>query len=99
MLRIKDRVNGTNINVGSVYRQWLRDSISSKKTYDVMVKELVSSEGKLLDGGSAISYYLRDRGMQEDNLSHTIRIFLGTRLECAMCHNHPFDKWTQKQFC
>ena len=36
--------------------------------------------------------------MQEDNLSHTIRIFLGTRLECAMCHNHPFDKWSQKQF-
>jgi len=98
MLRIKDRVNGTNINVGSVYRQWLRDSISSKKTYDVMVKELVSSEGKLLDGGSAISYYLRDRGMQEDNLSHTIRIFLGTRLECAMCHDHPFDKWSQRQF-
>lgn len=98
MLRIKDRVNGTNINVGAVYRKWLRDSISTKKTYDVMVKELVGSEGKLLDGGSAISYYLRDRGMQEDNLSHTIRIFLGTRLECAMCHNHPFDKWSQRQF-
>lgn len=98
MLRVKDRVNGTNINVGAVYRKWLRDSISAKKTYDVMVKELVGSEGKLLDGGSAISYYLRDRGMQEDNLSHTIRIFLGTRLECAMCHNHPFDKWSQRQF-
>jgi hypothetical protein len=98
MLRMKDRVNGTNINVGAVYRKWLRDSLSSKKTYDVMVKELVGSEGKLLDGGSAISYYLRDRGMQEDNLSHTIRIFLGTRLECAMCHDHPFDKWSQRQF-
>ena len=98
MLRVKDRVNGTNINVGAVYRKWLRDSISAKKTYDVMVKELVGSEGKLFDGGSAISYYLRDRGMQEDNLSHTIRIFLGTRLECAMCHNHPFDKWSQRQF-
>jgi hypothetical protein len=98
MLRIKDRVNGTNINVGAVYREWLRDSISSRKTYDVIVKELVGSEGKLLDGGSAISYYLRDRGMQEDNLSHTIRIFLGTRLECAMCHDHPFDKWSQRQF-
>jgi hypothetical protein len=98
MLRIKDRVQGTNINVGSSYRKWLRESLRSKKKYDEIVKDLVSSTGKLLDGGAAISYYLRDRGMQEDNLSHTIRIFLGTRLECAMCHNHPFDKWTQKQF-
>ena len=98
MLRIKDRVNGTNINVGSVYRAWLRDSLAAKKPYDQIVRELVGSEGKLLDGGAAVSYYLRDRGMQEDNLSHTIRIFLGTRLECAMCHNHPFDKWSQRQF-
>mgnify|MGYP001411359748 CR=1 FL=1 len=98
MLRVKDRINGSNINVGSVYRKWLRNSIESKKPYDQMVRELVGSSGKLLDGGEAISYYLRDRGMQEDNLSHTIRIFLGTRLECAMCHNHPFDKWSQRQF-
>ena len=81
MLRIKDRVNGTNINVGSAYRKWLRDALSEKKTYDQIVRELISSEGKLLDGGEAISYYLRDRGMQEDNLSHTVRIFLGTKLE------------------
>ena len=98
MLRVKDRVNGTNINVGSVYRSWLRESIEKNKPYDQIVKELVSSSGKLLDGGEAISYYLRDRGMQEDNLSHTIRIFLGTQLECAMCHDHPFDRWTQKEF-
>jgi len=98
MLRIKDRVNGTNINVGAVYRKWLRESLENKKPYDQIVKELVSGSGKLLDGGAEISYYLRDRGMQEDNLSHTIRIFLGTKLECAMCHDHPFDKWTQKQF-
>jgi len=98
MLRVKDRINGTNINVGAVYRKWLRESIESKKPYDQIVRELVGSSGRLLDGGEAISYYLRDRGMQEDNLSHTVRIFLGTRLECAMCHNHPFDKWTQKQF-
>jgi hypothetical protein len=98
MLRIKDRPQGTNINVGSVYRQWLRESLHNKKKYDEIVKGLVGSTGKLLDGGAAVSYYLRDRGMQEDNLSHTIRIFLGTRLECAMCHDHPFDKWSQKQF-
>lgn len=98
MLRIKDRPQGTNINVGSTYRQWLRESLHSKKKYDEMVRDLVGSTGKLLDGGAAISYYLRDRGMQADNLSHTVRIFLGTQLECAMCHDHPFDRWTQKEF-
>ena len=100
MLRIKDRVNGTNINVGIAYRKWLRQAIEEHLPYDKIVRDLVGSTGKLYENkqGAAISYYLRDRGMQPDNLSHTIRIFLGTRLECAMCHNHPFDKWSQKEF-
>lgn len=98
MLRIKDGINGTNISVGIVYRKWLREAIAANKTYDQIVKELLGSTGKLYDGGEAISYYLRDRGMQADNLSHTVRIFLGTQLECAMCHDHPFDRWTQKEF-
>ena len=41
---------------------------------------------------------MRDRGMPLDNMANTARIFLGTRIECAQCHNHPFDKWTQMQF-
>ena len=100
MLRVKDRVSGTNINVGSIYRKWLRNSISKNKPYDKIVRDLIASSGRLLETeeGAAVSYFLRDRGMQEDNLSHTIRIFLGTRLQCAMCHDHPFDRWTQKEF-
>lgn len=100
MLRIKDRINGTNINTGIAYREWLRKAIENHTAYDQIVKQLISSSGELYGSkeGAAISYYLRDRGMQPDNLSHTIRIFLGTRLECAMCHNHPFDKWSQKEF-
>ena len=100
MLRIKDRVNGTNINVGAVYREWLRNSLRQNKPYDQIVSELISSTGKIFEtkDGAAVSYFLRDRGMQADNLSHTVRIFLGTRLQCAMCHDHPFDRWTQKEF-
>jgi hypothetical protein len=98
MLRVKDRPAGTNINVGSVYREWLRKALREKKPYDEMVRNLISSAGELYGNGPEVSYYIRDRGMQEDNLSHTIRVFLGTRLQCAMCHDHPFDRWTQKEF-
>ena len=100
LLRIKDRLDGTNINLGIAYRQWIRRSLESNQPYDEMVRDLIASNGELYGGNdsAAISFYLRDRGMQPDHLSHTIRIFLGTRLQCAMCHNHPFDKWTQKQF-
>jgi hypothetical protein len=98
MLRVKDRPTGTNINAGGIYREWLRQALRDNKPYDDIVRALVSSTGELYGGGDTTSYYLRDRGMQEDNLSHTIRAFLGTRLQCAMCHNHPFDRWTQKEF-
>ena len=98
MLRVKDRPAGTNINVGSVYREWLRKALREKSPYDEIVRDLISSRGELYGNGPEVSYYVRDRGMQEDNLSHTIRIFLGTRLQCAMCHDHPFDRWTQKEF-
>lgn len=98
MLRVKDRPAGTNINVGAVYRQYLRTALRENKPYDDLVREMIASSGELYGSGPEVSYYVRDRGMQEDNLSHTIRIFLGTRLQCAMCHDHPFDRWTQKEF-
>jgi len=98
MLRIQDRPQGLNINAGGIYREWLRQALRDNKPYDVIVRELVGSNGSLYGGSPEVSYYLRDRGMQEDNLSHTVRVFLGTRLQCAMCHDHPFDRWTQKEF-
>lgn len=98
MLRIQDRPQGLNINAGGIYREWLRQALRENKPYDDIVRELVGSNGSLYGGSPAVSFYLRDRGMQEDNLSHTIRVFLGTRLQCAMCHDHPFDRWTQKEF-
>lgn len=79
------------------YLNYIRTSLRENKPWDQMARELVSSEGTCFDTG-AIGYYMRDRGMPLDNLSNTTRIFLGTRMECAQCHDHPFDKWTQKQF-
>ena len=98
VLRAKDRLDGVNINVGGVYREYLRQQLQDNVPWDELVRGLIDSEGDLFGDNPAAGYYLRDRGMQQDNIAHTVQIFLGTRLECAMCHNHPFDRWTQKEF-
>lgn len=79
------------------YVEYLKESLRSNKPYDVLVRELVAAQGKTWEN-PAVGYYMRDRGMPLDNMANTSRIFLGTRMECAQCHNHPFDKWTQMQF-
>ena len=49
-------------------------------------------------GRRRAGYYLRDAGMELDNMSNTTQLFLGTQMVCAQCHNHPFDKWTQREY-
>ena len=99
ILRIQDKLNNTNINSGFRYREYVRNEIRANTPFDEFVQKLIATEGAYYDSGNeAIGFYLRDRGMPLDNLANTVQVFLGTRLECAMCHDHPFDKWTQKQF-
>ncbi len=81
----------------AAYQLWIKEAIRTNMPYDQFVREMVSARGLIWDNG-AVGYYIRDRGMPLDNMSNTVRIFLGTRLECAQCHNHPFDKWTQMDY-
>ncbi|MEZ5299718.1 MAG: DUF1553 domain-containing protein [Verrucomicrobiales bacterium] len=74
-----------------------QDAIRQNKPYNQFVYELVTAEGHWWDNG-AVGYYMRDAGMPLDNMSNTIQVFLGTQMVCAQCHNHPFDRWTQKEY-
>ncbi len=94
LLRVNGELRGAT---KSAYELWVKEALQTNKPYDQMVREMVSAEGMIWDNG-ATGYYFRDRGMPLDNMSNTVRIFLGTRLECAQCHNHPFDKWTQMDY-
>lgn len=96
ILRLQDDDAGGR-NASVAYQLWVKRALRENRPYDRFVAELVSARGKFWENG-AIGYYHRDRGMPLDNLSNTVRIFLGVRLECAQCHNHPFDKWTQMDF-
>ena len=95
ILRLTDRP--TNNIMGYPYNEWVKDSLRSNKPYDVWVREMLTAEGKIWDN-PASGYLLRDAGMPLDNLNNTVRVFLGTRIGCAQCHDHPFDRWTQREF-
>jgi hypothetical protein len=97
LFRVKSRLQ--NQVSGEPYIHFIKESIQDGKPWDQFVRELLTASGPSEKRGhGATGYYMRDRGMPEDNMSNTITIFLGTRLECAQCHNHPFDKWTQLQY-
>ncbi|MFP6874988.1 MAG: DUF1549 domain-containing protein [Verrucomicrobiales bacterium] len=94
LLRATDNFQNTS---GAPYIKWIKDAIAEDKPYNKMVHELVAASGGGWQNG-AVGYYMRDKGMLKDNMANTTRIFLGTRIECAQCHNHPFDSWKQMEF-
>lgn len=97
ILRAKDNLG--NRMSGVPFVDYIREFIAMNRPYDEWIKEMLSSSGPYWEkGNGGVGYFLRDQGMQLDNMSNTVRIFLGTSLECAQCHDHPFDRWTQKQF-
>ena len=84
LLRIKTRVRRVN---GQPYIDFVKDSLESNKPFDQLVRELLTSKGAMLErGNGATGYFLRDQGMPEDNMSNTVRVFLGTRLELSLIH-------------
>jgi hypothetical protein len=94
-LRIVDRSTGNTYI--RPWADWVKQSLRDNVPYDKFVHQMLSAEGKVWHS-PATGYKLRDIGMPLDNLNNTTRIFLGTRIGCAQCHDHPFDKWTQKEF-
>ena len=96
VLRLNRNANNSGF-VAPHYAGFIKDALRENRPYDQFVRELLTTDGAAWDSG-AIGYYLRDRGMPLDNMSNTVRIFLGTRLECAQCHDHPFDKWSQLDY-
>jgi hypothetical protein len=97
VLRLQTNGGQSGAITGAAYANFIKKSLKQNMPYDQFVRELVGAHGLAWKNG-AIGYYMRDRGMPLDNMAATVRVFLGTRIECAQCHDHPFDKWKQKQF-
>jgi hypothetical protein len=81
----------------SVLEAWLADQFTARVSYDQIARELLTAEGRVGDPGPVL--FTTALEMKPDHLAkQTARTFLGTRIDCAMCHDHPYDAWTQTDF-
>jgi hypothetical protein len=92
------RPNPFRVGVRSTYMldEWLRESFRQNKPYDQFVRELLTAEGSTHKYGPAVLF--RDRREPIDAATIVSQIFLGVRMECAKCHHHPNEKWSQADF-
>jgi len=79
-----------------VFHGWIRESIAANKPLDQFARELIAARGSTLKNPPANWWRAnRDPVTRAEN---TARVFLGTQLNCAQCHNHPFERWTQDDY-
>lgn len=98
LLRVTDRQADSNAT-GAPYRHWIRQAMASNMPWDEFTRKLVAATGDGWDPETAaVGYYTRDRGMPLDNIANTMRVFLGSRMECAQCHDDPFGATERRDF-
>ena len=96
LLRVKTTFPGTVLRNDS-FIYWLKEQIHTNTPWDELVREMVTAEGRIWDN-PAVGYHLRDNGMKLDHVAFMGKVFLGTNITCAQCHDDPFSDWTQYQY-
>ena len=94
LLRVSRQLLGNR----SVYKlhRWLEHSIATNQPYDAFARELLEAAGSstLHPAGN----YYRAAADTNDAVETTAQLFLGTRIQCAKCHNHPYERWRQDHY-
>ena len=88
--------NGINLQWTEAYWEWIRGHVAGNTPYDQVARERIAAIGY-----SAPSRHFLPNGevrYPQNKMAEEVRVFLGRRLDCAECHNHPFEAWSQDQF-
>lgn len=92
------RPNPYRVGIKAVlnYDNWIREQFRQDAPYDQFVRDLVTAKGSTWRNGAVTLF--RDRRSPDEMATLVSQLFLGIRLECAKCHHHPFEKWSQDDF-
>jgi hypothetical protein len=76
-----------------IFKKWLTEKFARNASYDQWVRDILLAEQE----GTEL-FYAQFRSAPEDATVGVSRVFLGTQLQCARCHDHPYESWTQRDF-
>lgn len=97
VLILRNKRDSVGEQAGSfAFHQWLKDSFFKNKPYDLLVRELLTASGSL-STNPPLTWW-REVSETESRVEDTAQLFLGQRLQCARCHHHPFEKWSQADY-
>lgn len=78
------------------YHRWLEDAFRTNKPHDQFARELLLATGSSFSNPPA--HFFRTPADSNETVETVVQLFLGVRLQCAKCHNHPFDRWSQDNY-
>ncbi len=96
LLRNKRRYGDDYKRGTFAFAAWIRDSFAQNKPYDQFVREILTASGNVSDNPPVVWY--REVRNIVHQVNDTAEIFLGTRVSCANCHNHPYQKLSQDDY-
>jgi hypothetical protein len=91
-------VSGAKLRPDAVaaYYGWIRDHVAANVPWDRLVREIVTARGSSLENGATNFFAVHQD--PETMAENTAQAFLGLSINCAKCHNHPLEKWTNDQY-
>jgi hypothetical protein len=95
VLRNKKRGNDDTGSTYAFYR-WIWNSLYTNRPYDQFVREIIAASGQWTESPAVVWY--REVDQVNEQVEDTAQLFLGLRIQCARCHHHPFERWSQNDY-
>ena len=90
------RDDASDITSNFAFHAWVRDSLLANVPYDQLVRELLAATGTVI-ANPAVAWYKRVKEPKQQ-MEDVAQLFLGVRMQCAQCHHHPFERWSQDDY-
>jgi len=83
--------------VNQAFLEWMTDALRQNRSWDKITTDLLTATGEVRDNGKTALFFAHE-GDANEIAGEVSRVFMGIQIQCANCHNHPWDRWKREQF-